>query len=434
MMDSAHRTRLLRFDQELNFLGVRAFEQEVTELIAGNEDIMYVVLKMDQDFREYIYNGDTIVNNNFVDFTGYTFFSKETPLLLTYDIRKDSITSARRFGSIAENDIKHVGVDDEGNLFVCGTTEGVMWISFDGIDTSYQYTTPENSGNWFINKFDIEGNHIYGRILPFGKQEFIFQMEVYKNDIYLLPEYYGSSKVVDGVVFNSPEETSLGSQGCVVKLDGETGTAIWGFELEGTVKQESFRRLDIRNDTMMLAHLAWEGSLWFEGNEYSTHFTERLGSYLWLTTESGKLVDYRTLPNTIRDLVLWEIKQVDDSTYDIFIQFEGEHEVFEDIIGEGKGYNDFGYYFLRIQKEGSLVTTKEILDNLLTRVYPNPTVDVLFVDESWHGQSYVVFDMMGKEVLSGKVGQEGIKTSFLKAGTYSISVDNQKSMLFIKNQ
>jgi N-acetylneuraminic acid mutarotase len=82
---------------------------------------------------------------------------------------------------------------------------------------------------------------------------------------------------------------------------------------------------------------------------------------------------------------------------------------------------------------------KNDLQKNISRIYPNPASDFIavLVNPELSGSTYVISDMYGRSVLTGKLTKESsnINISELSAGTYIIKVgeDNQYSNKFLKN-
>lgn len=437
------RTRMYRYDYDLNYIDDLKFENIVSNVALGSEDIMYVALKLNEEVTHFVNGLDTIENFYFYNFgdTETKYYGEHSNVLLTYDLHKDSILTARKFGSTGEMPIKHFEVDTEGNLIIAGyISDQGIWISLNGIDTIYTYTTPENTGNVYLNKFDLEGDLIYGRVLPSGAT---IALDIDNDDnIYLTGRYYASSFAIDGIELSSEYiEGVSGSQSYLAKLDGETGIAQWVLELEGNVESENFVDIDIRNDTVMVSHRCYIGSIWMNDVEYVTppdapsgSSQEQLVSYLWLDADSGNLLDYRVFTDIIRNSHPMEIKQIEDGIYDIFIGMNGINVLFSEELGsEENGQNTNSLNMIRISKRGSLVDVIDNLNGSLLSIYPNPTTERVYIDEKLNGKSYSVYDLSGQLILIGEVTDAGLDTSSLPSGSYVLSVSGQETQLFIKD-
>ena len=438
-ISSNHRTRIYRYDYDLNYLGDRKFENLVSHIAQGSKDILYIAVTLDEVDSHFVNAGDSLENFYYIsNSSGSKIYGDQATILLTYDIQKDSIMTARKFGSLAKTPIHDFLVEDEGHLIVSGSIDGSgAWISLDGIDTLDTYTAPENTGNEFIIKFNLDGDFIYGRILPLSG---VNNVKLGNDDIYLTGRYYGSSKVIDGIELSSPEVAGLNQQSCMIKLDGDTGIAEWAIEMEGAVRQESFSDLDVKDDTIMVSHTAFIGSIWIDGVEYLAppdappgSAQEKLVSYLWVDANSGELFDYRVFSILIKGLFTINIKQLGNGKYDMFLNMEGENIVFDEELGSvDNGSRTNSLNFLRISKQGSLVPVLDDIYGSLYNIYPNPTTDRIYVDQKLKEELYSVYDLSGQLIKTGKVTEEGISTSALSSGTYMLSVLGERSQLFVK--
>ena len=436
------RTRMYRYDYDLNYIGDLKFENIVSNVTQGSEDILYVALTLNEEVPYFVNGLDTIENFYFFNFgdTETKYYSEHSNVLLTYDIQKDSILTARKFGSVGEMPIRHFEVDTEGNLIIAGYISGQgIWISLNGIDTIYTYTTLENTGNEYFNKFDLEGNLIYGRVLPSGAT-LALDIDIDDN-IYLTGRYYADSFAIDGKELSSDYiEGVSGAQSYLAKLDGETGIAQWVLELEGNVNAENFVDIDIRNDTVMVSHRCYIGSIWIDGVEYMTppdapsgSPQEQLVSYLWLDADSGNLLDYRVFTDVVRGLHPIDIRQLENGEYDLFIAMRGQNVLFSEDLGTvNNGPSTRSLNMIRISKQGSLVDVIDKIYGSQLSLYPNPATERIYIDERLNGKSYSVYNLSGQLIKKGKVTEAGIVTSSLSSGTYMLSVLGERSQLFVK--
>jgi surface protein len=69
------------------------------------------------------------------------------------------------------------------------------------------------------------------------------------------------------------------------------------------------------------------------------------------------------------------------------------------------------------------------------KLYPNPVLSVLNVDNNLINQPYAIIDGLGKNVLKGKLneGDNSINVEYLSKGIYYLKVVNNKARKFIKD-
>jgi hypothetical protein len=67
------------------------------------------------------------------------------------------------------------------------------------------------------------------------------------------------------------------------------------------------------------------------------------------------------------------------------------------------------------------------------KLHPNPAVDYIRILGLSEKANYIIYNLLGKEILRGKVlNEENIFIHDLSNGTYFIKVENAKPIKFIK--
>ncbi|MEW4925102.1 T9SS type A sorting domain-containing protein [Algibacter sp. 2305UL17-15] len=85
------------------------------------------------------------------------------------------------------------------------------------------------------------------------------------------------------------------------------------------------------------------------------------------------------------------------------------------------------------QAEVCVTLSSDDLEKDALKVYPNPASDFVKVSKNFINTTYRVHDIIGKELISGKVDQSGtIDIKSLKNGVYFLNIDAKHSVKFIK--
>jgi Secretion system C-terminal sorting domain len=82
-----------------------------------------------------------------------------------------------------------------------------------------------------------------------------------------------------------------------------------------------------------------------------------------------------------------------------------------------------------------VIGEEEIMQEATMQVYPNPAQDQVFIETAGIGGAFVLFDVMGKEVLSGQIstGRQTINIASLPNGFYSFRLIDANENVVIKH-
>ena len=100
--------------------------------------------------------------------------------------------------------------------------------------------------------------------------------------------------------------------------------------------------------------------------------------------------------------------------------------------------SDHGNYTLtQPTLSADIVTTLGVDDitdvKLSLKIFPNPSVNFVKISGLSEKANYIIYNLLGKEILRGKVlNEENIFIQNLSNGTYFIKVENAKAIKFIK--
>jgi hypothetical protein len=101
------------------------------------------------------------------------------------------------------------------------------------------------------------------------------------------------------------------------------------------------------------------------------------------------------------------------------------------------GSNNGNYTLIQPTLSADIVTTlgvDDIIDvKLSLKLFPNPSVNFIKISGLSEKANYIIYNLLGKEILRGKVlNEENIFIQDLSNGTYFIKVENAKAIKFIK--
>ncbi len=105
-------------------------------------------------------------------------------------------------------------------------------------------------------------------------------------------------------------------------------------------------------------------------------------------------------------------------------------------FGTGVNYNTSGGirdgFSVRCLRDSSLSNTT--FDTSSLKLYPNPVLSILNIDNNLTNQPYKIVDTLGKVILKGKLneGDNSINVEQLSKGIYYIKLANNKASKFIK--
>lgn len=100
---------------------------------------------------------------------------------------------------------------------------------------------------------------------------------------------------------------------------------------------------------------------------------------------------------------------------------------------ESFNYGEVEDYTVTVSPAGIMADLDENEDAL--RIYPNPTTDFIWVKNASNNANYRIFDLAGREILSGNIQQQKIDVSAIATGQYIIQFMNGSSaevMTFVK--
>ena len=69
------------------------------------------------------------------------------------------------------------------------------------------------------------------------------------------------------------------------------------------------------------------------------------------------------------------------------------------------------------------------------KIYPNPVHDILFIEPALQNAAWMIYDVTGRMVASGRLDENSIDASQLESGVYLIRIvtgDSENSARFVK--
>ena len=139
-------------------------------------------------------------------------------------------------------------------------------------------------------------------------------------------------------------------------------------------------------------------------------------------SSSGTLAWQKNIGSNFADFA-YAIQQTDDDGFII------AGAMSYPIGGEPTGYGGYDFGIVKLAMPTGI---KDMEVNTTFHIYPNPAKDVLFIksDRSIFGSNYTVFNIIGQEVLSGKIIKENtfLDIKNLNSGAYFINVKNVEGL------
>ena len=285
-----------------------------------------------------------------------------------------------------------------GNFINVTTTKGLTESTG---TTPISLSLDENSNAYIAGYFggtvdfgpDVQHNGQYTFTSDSMLNEFVFKID-------------NSGKLVwaNHVVPMTEESSSLG-YGLVINKNHET--FVTGY-IGGKVK---FGEIELEQNT--------------------DHF---MNAYIAKLNSDGKFVDAKLFAGVNYVETHCAAKDANDNIY-IGGSFEGLANI--DPTGGESYYYSRGYrdsYVVKLNNTNLSISDINSKTDLL--VYPNPSSDVFYVKakEKLSGSSYTIYDMIGREISSGIIGNsQEIKTNTLTKGNYILKIGNRYESKIIKN-
>lgn len=136
-----------------------------------------------------------------------------------------------------------VAVDNSGNIFVTGTMNGV--IDLDPSPGNYNLTSNGGSNDFFVAKYDPDGNIIWGFRRGSSSYDYARKIVVTStNDIIVVGEFGGSFDFDPSAGGNTTLNAGTGKNGFVAKYDS-SGNFIWAFGLGDPSSYDLVSNIDI---------------------------------------------------------------------------------------------------------------------------------------------------------------------------------------------
>ncbi|KFC19983.1 T9SS type A sorting domain-containing protein [Chryseobacterium sp. FH1] len=282
-----------------------------------------------------------------------------------------NVTTTKSLTSSTGATPTRLSLDDSNNAYVSGYFGGTIDFGPD-VDHNGQYTfTAENMLTGFVFKIDNNGKLVWAN--------------------YMKPLTEEASSLGYGLVVNKNQETFI---------TGYVG---------GNVK---FDDIEVEQNT----------------NHFMNAFLAKLNT-------EGKFVDAKLFAGVDFIDTHCAAKDANDNIY-----IGGAFDELANLNPTGssnyyvssRGFRDS--YVVKLTNTDLGVQDLNSKANLL--VYPNPSSDIFYVKakEELSGSRYAIYDMIGREILSGVLGKnQEVKTNILLKGTYILKIDNKYQSKIIKN-
>ncbi len=86
----------------------------------------------------------------------------------------------------------------------------------------------------------------------------------------------------------------------------------------------------------------------------------------------------------------------------------------------------------KIEIDPIVAEVKDLIKGL--KVYPNPAMDFIFLDTHHHGDAFSIIDLLGRDLLSGKIISNSIDISKIQSGIYFFVVKNKNGDILSKTK
>lgn len=320
-------------------------------------------------------------------------------------------------GNNGASDFWVVKVDATGNLMwqkslggsaidiarsVQQTTDGGYIVAGETYSNNGDVTGHQGAWDYWVVKLDNSGSLIWEKTLGGSDHDYAQSVQQTTDGGYIIAGYSSST---DGDI-----SQNIGNDDFwVVKLD-DTGNLLWEKSL-GSLEE----------DRAYSIHQTTDGGYLVGG--YTNPNTGNSGNYLMIRIDdTGNLLWQKELGGTGTDRAD-SVKQTMDEGY-IISGFSGSTD--GDVTGNIGG-NDIWI----VKLEGDNMSTDDAISFEAISIYPNPSKDIIIIDNLPNNATLKITDMTGKEIYNTitKYQKVMVSTSGFSNGVYIIQVEKNGNAL-----
>lgn len=288
-----------------------------------------------------------------------------------------------------------------------------------------------NSGIGVIYEFDKQSgivsathefeNSVTGRVPRVEPTEVIICLPNTGTDII---EACDSYTWIDGNTYNSNNNTAtytlMNVSGCdsVVTLDLTINNSSQGTDVQ----------------TACYSYTWIDGNTYTSSNNSATHILTNQNGCDSIVTLDLTIDEVSDITTSINGLTITANNQ--NSTYQ-WLDCDNGFSVINNEINASFTVTQNGEYAVELTENGCVDTSGCVVisdvglaqnnDKLGIKIYPNPTVNIIYI-EGIISDSYSIVDMNGSIVLKGEVSNYAVNVSTLKEGTYFININTENNV------
>ncbi|MBK7390565.1 MAG: SBBP repeat-containing protein [Bacteroidetes bacterium] len=194
------------------------------------------------------------------------------------------------FGNSLNDNAESVAVDSSGNVYVTGTINGI--VDLDPTSGTYNITSNGGSNDFFVAKYNSEGNIIWG--FRRGSSSYDYARKILitnTNDIIIVGEFGGSFDFDPSAGGNTTLNAGTSSDGFIAKYDS-SGNFIWAFDLGSQNSYDAVISMDLDSSDNLIVIGLFQGTADFNPDNGTANLTSSneavfvakynsSGSYLW---------------------------------------------------------------------------------------------------------------------------------------------------------
>jgi hypothetical protein len=207
---------------------------------------------------------------------------------------------AQSTGSVSNDYGNAVCTDADGNVYMTGTFQGAS-ITFGPFTL---YNTSEGFLDFFVVKFDVQGNVIWAISDGGAADDFAYGICVDPSDNVFITGYFNSPSLVIGTSVLANVQTAVNAPEVFVAKYGSNGQAIWGRCSDAGPTQNYARAYGIGSDASgnvyVTGHYGYDASVNFDGITLPSYGALDMflvkydtdGNVLWAERMGGSDSDY----------------------------------------------------------------------------------------------------------------------------------------------
>ncbi len=434
------------FNKQVDF-GLKEDKQSLS--FVGNNDSYVLKLTKDGEVawaKQFISGSPIRVNDLAVTNTGkvYTtgFFIGQTDfnpgldkfLLRTKGGNRDAFVTkldsngdllwAKQIGSVQTVLGTSIAIDQNEDVYVVGNFTGTL--DFYGDNTLEDELSTRGSSDVFIAKYSKTGTFLWAKQLGGDLQDFTSSVVVdHEGSVIVYANIEGTAKLGDSVF--SPLTRSLDKRAIVLKLDAN-GVLQWSYQVAGNMYESHGKPLSFDLENNIYVGGSFEGTVDFDVSERKHLLTSTgkedvfvlkifsNGNFAWVKNLGGGVASIDNHAHAIR-------VDKDDNVFAVG-DFSGkvDFHLEESTVTKYSADDNGDIFIYKINQEALKLGVNNGNEKVNFSVFPNPTTDLLTVQNVDNVVALTVLDVSGR-IISTVKNTKSIHVDAIKSGMYFLKIE-----------